>query len=255
MSLDNYTLDHLPTLRTMELLDLTLPTPAENLALDEALLEMAEESSRPREILRLWEPAEPMVVVGRASQVEQEVRRDECARRGIPVFRRSSGGAAIVTGPGCLMYAVVLSYENYPHLHMIEQAHRFVLERLLEGLRPLTPDMQRCGTSDLAIHGRKVSGNSMRARRTHLLYHGTLLYDFALDLIQACLKTPPRQPEYRAGRDHHEFVSNLPVSETELRAAVIRGWNVRGQLTDWPRAATRRLVEERYSRDEWNFRR
>ena len=26
----------------------------------------------------------------------------------------------------------------------------------------------------------KFSGNSLRVRRTHLLYHGTLLYDFSL---------------------------------------------------------------------------
>ncbi len=239
----------------MELLDLTLPTPAENLALEEALLETAEESEQPREVLRLWEPAEPLVVVGRASQVEQEVRRDECDRRGVPIFRRSSGGAAIVTGPGCLMYAVILSYENHPHLHMIEQAHRFVLERVIAGLRSLAPELERCGTSDLAIHGRKVSGNSMRARRTHLLYHGTLLYDFPLDLIPACLKIPPRQPEYRAGRGHREFVSNLPASAADLRAALIRGWGASEPLTLWPRAATRRLTLDRYTRDEWNFRR
>ena len=39
----------------MKLLDLTLETPAENLALDEALLEEAEQSTKPTEVLRLWE--------------------------------------------------------------------------------------------------------------------------------------------------------------------------------------------------------
>ena len=53
----------------MRYLDLTLPTPAENLALDEALLEAAEQSGDPGETLRVWEPDEPMVVVGRSSRV------------------------------------------------------------------------------------------------------------------------------------------------------------------------------------------
>ena len=44
-------------------MDLTLPSPAENLALDEALLEEAEATGRPTETLRFWEPARPMVVV------------------------------------------------------------------------------------------------------------------------------------------------------------------------------------------------
>ena len=48
----------------MKLLDLTLDSPAENLALDEALLEQAE-ADGPQEVLRLWEPESPLVVMGR----------------------------------------------------------------------------------------------------------------------------------------------------------------------------------------------
>ncbi len=51
----------------MELLELTLATPEENLALDEALLDEAEAAGRPSEVLRLWESILPAVVVGRSS--------------------------------------------------------------------------------------------------------------------------------------------------------------------------------------------
>ena len=83
--------------------------PAENLALDEALLLTAEEEKRQQEVLRLWEPRQPFVVLGSSSRIAAEVRLDGCRDRGIPVLRRTSGGAAIVAGPGCLMYALVLS--------------------------------------------------------------------------------------------------------------------------------------------------
>ncbi|HJT30886.1 MAG TPA: hypothetical protein VJ783_02385, partial [Pirellulales bacterium] len=88
----------------MHLLELTLPTPAENLALDEALLDEAEQhaAAGTGECLRLWEPAHRLVVVGRSSCVSTEVRTDFCRRQGLPILRRSSGGAAIVSGPGCL---------------------------------------------------------------------------------------------------------------------------------------------------------
>ena len=45
----------------------------------------------------------------------------------------------------------------------------------------------------------------------HLLYHGTVLYDFNLELIDECLTMPPRVPDYRASRDHRDFVTNLPL--------------------------------------------
>ena len=121
----------------MKLLDLTLATPEENLALDEALLESAEaaaaqinpatenECAIDRDVLRLWEPKQLMVVVGNSSRLEDEVELNACARIGVPVLRRPSGGAAIVTGPGCLMYSLVLSYSNRPQLKSIERGPSF----------------------------------------------------------------------------------------------------------------------------------
>lgn len=239
----------------MQLLDLTRPTPEENLALDEALLDEAEASGGPREFLRLWEPATPLVVVGRSSRIDAEVRLEACRRHGVPVLRRSSGGAAIVTGPGCLMYAVVLSLEARPALRAIDLAHRFVLDTLVRALAPLAPGVQRRGTSDLAGGFQKFSGNSLRVRRNHLLYHGTLLYDFPLALITDCLALPPRQPDYRAGRDHASFVANLPVSGADLRRALTGAWPIAGSLIDWPCERMSRLAAEKFLHREWNFRR
>ena len=239
----------------MQSLNLTLPTPAENLALDEALLEEAEQAGRPRETLRLWEPAEPLVVVGRSSRIDAEVHRDFCRRRGIPILRRSSGGAAVVTGPGCLMYALVLSYARRPRLRMIDHAHRFVLGRIASALRPLVPGVTCRGTSDLALDRRKFSGNSVRAKRDHFLYHGTLLYDFPLELVDRCLKPPPRQPEYRQGRSHAEFVTNVPLSAAQIRQALVAAWDAEATRGEWPGPQTARLAAERYGRREWSERR
>jgi lipoate-protein ligase A len=236
----------------MQLLDLNLPTPEENLALDEALVEEADAGGVPLETLRLWEPSRPMVVVGRSSRVTDEVQLEECARRNIPVLRRASGGAAIVTGSGCLMYAVVLSYQRRPDLRLIDHAHRFVLDQIVSAIEPRVPGVVRCGTSDLALGELKFSGNSVRCKRDHILYHGTLLYDFPLELIETCLRMPPRQPDYRRNRAHGAFVTNLPLGVDELRQALIATWNAREIRTDWPRDLTARLVAERYTQPTWN---
>ena len=105
----------------MRYLDLTLPTAAENLVLDEALLAIAETGGRPAETLRFWEAAATAVVVGRSSRLKDEVLLDACLLNRVPVLRRPSGGAAIVTGPGCLMYALVLSYEKRPELRPLQK--------------------------------------------------------------------------------------------------------------------------------------
>ncbi len=239
----------------MQLLDLTLPTPVENLALDEALLLEAERSVDSSEVLRIWEPPDPMVVVGRSSAVAAEVRVDRCWSDDVPIFRRCSGGTSIVTARGCLMYAVVLSYKKRPELRAIDVAHEFVLSVVETALSPLVPTIGRAGTSDLAIDGRKVSGNSLRCGREFLLYHGTLLYNMPLDLIANYLRTPPRQPDYRDGRTHMDFIINLPLDELALRDVLAGAWEVQGHVHDWPEAGTRELVEKRYSTNGWNFQR
>ena len=238
----------------MQWLDLTLPSCAANLALDEALLDVAERAGKPHEILRLWEPQTRMVVIGRSSHVDTEVHIEACKKHHIPVLRRVSGGAAILAGPGCLMYSLVLSYERHPILQMIDCAHEFVLGRMSAALARMVPGVKRAGTSDLTLaNERKFSGNSIRCRRTHLLYHGTILYDFSVEMLGEFLGSPPREPNYRKGRDHESFVTNLPVSASRLREAIREAWQAADESEDWPMEATDLLVAEKYTRDSWNL--
>jgi lipoate---protein ligase len=256
----------------MQRLDLTLPTPAENLALDEALLDWAETENPEWEFLRLWESPQPLVVVGRSSRVELEVNLGACRQRGIEVMRRSSGGATIVTGPGCMMYAVVLSYRLRPELKDIRCAHTEILGRFSPSLQRAVHglgDVSQAGTSDLVFVPsgqfatksdgderttlRKFSGNSLRAKRTHLLYHGTLLYNFDLQLIEDCLLSPPRQPDYRNRRSHEDFVINLPLARSALVEAVDRAWPTNSELAEWPQRQVVDLAADRFSCDRWNL--
>jgi lipoate---protein ligase len=255
----------------MRYLNLTLPSLAENLALDEALLDEAEAAGEPRETLRIWESPTLGVVVGRSSRIAVEVCGDACRARQIPVLRRISGGAAVVVGPGCLMYALVLSLQLRPRLRSIDQAHADVLGTIAAALRqalavppsggidPVPPkggtpaaDLAMQGTCDLAVGDKKVSGNSVRCRRDHLLYHGTLLYDFPLEMVGQLLAMPPRQPEYRNARAHEAFVMNLPLDAAAIRQALCSAWGAAEACGDWPRAETARLAAEKYSRREWN---
>ncbi|MEX2141658.1 MAG: hypothetical protein WD894_20500 [Pirellulales bacterium] len=238
----------------MLVLDLTLNSPAENLALDEALLLDAEDAAQPREVLRLWESPQTFVVLGSSSRYHDEINTPLCSAEGVPVLRRPSGGAAILTGPGCLMYALVLSYERHPHLQAVDLAHRHVLRRLASAIGQRVPAVHEAGTSDLAMGDHKFSGNSLRCKRRCLLYHGTLLYDFPLEQMGRYLRTPRRQPDYRRQRPHAEFVVNLPLNRAALVVAVREAFEAQEPLIDWPRERTQHLVAERYTCQKWNER-
>ena len=119
-------------------------------------------------------------VVGYANRVAQEVNVRACAQRGVPILRRCTGGGAVLQGPGCLNYSLILQIDSDPLLQTVTGTNRFVMERnrgalemLLSGSsrrkEALTSNLQLptsnfqlsvCGHTDLAIDGRKFSGNA-----------------------------------------------------------------------------------------------
>ena len=238
----------------MRFLDLTLPSAAENLALDEALL-LEAESGRGGEVLRLWEWPRYAVVLGAGCVLADDVDEATCAADGVPVLRRASGGGTVLLGPGCLCYSLVLSYERGPALREITPSYIYILGKIGDALAGLLPGIEHAGTSDLMDGGLKFSGNAQQRKRNHLLHHGTLLYDFDLPRIGRYLRMPGRQPEYRGRRDHAAFLRNLRAGVDELERRLRTGWRADEEMTDWPRQDVRRLSGEKYAQAEWIRRR
>lgn len=237
-------------------LDVSLSTVAENLALDEALLAEAHDAPGGEATVRTWMPTAPTVVLGSSSHVSQEVDLDACHGRGVDVVRRPSGGLTVVLGPGCLMWSVIMPCPDAAPA--IDAVHAAVLEPLAASLRATGKTIVRRGSSDLAIdHGgelRKVSGNALRIRRHAILYHGTLLDTFDLGLISAVLRHPPREPDYRAGRDHASFLANLEVGRGPLEAAVRRAFRAEDVRAAWPLSRVAELLRDRYHDAAWTQR-
>jgi lipoate-protein ligase A len=237
----------------MRLLDLTLPTPAENLALDEALLLAAEEAGA-GEVLRLWESPSFAVVLGAGGSVAIDVRVAACEADGVPILRRASGGGTVLIGPGCLCFSLVLSYDHAAGLDQIRASNAYVLARVARALRTvLSANLE--GTSDLAAGGLKFSGNAQQRKRTHFLHHGTLLCGFDTALMAKYLNPPERQPDYRRDRAHAEFVANLPLTVAEAKRLLVAEWQPEGDYAPVPVGKAGELAAGKYSRDDWTRRR
>jgi lipoate-protein ligase A len=217
----------------MQHLDLTLPSAPENLALDEALLEACE-AGIINGVLRFWEPSEYFVVVGYANRIEREVDQPYCQKQGIPVLRRCSGGGTVLQGPGCLNYAVVLRLDQTPALQSIAGTNEFVLRRNASALGALLGPVEQVGQTDLALGGLKFSGNSQRRGKSALLFHGSLLVNLDLLMVEKCLLMPSRQPEYRRNRSHREFLLNLKLPVRTIKEALLKAWQGTARLEEDP---------------------
>ena len=175
------------------------------------------------ERLLIWESAWPAVILPRRGEAARWVRAPACAARGVPLLERDSGGGAVVVGPGCIAFALVLSLEARPRLADVARSYDWLLAREAGVLAREAGVPARGGiaarSTDLALQDRKFAGHAQRRVRGGLLHHGVLLYDFDIDLIDCLLAEPPRAPAWRRGRSHREFLANAPLS----RSAILQG--------------------------------
>ncbi len=238
----------------MYLCDLTLPSPEENLACDEVLLDLCE-SGAAGELLRFWEPAQYFVVVGYANKAGTEANLDFCAQNKIPVLRRCSGGGTVLQGPGCLNYTLILSIDSAGPLASISSTNEYVLGRHQLALAPLLQaPVKKQGHTDLAIDGLKFSGNAQRRRQRFLLFHGSFLLHLDIGLLERALPLPSKQPDYRGNRSHADFLMNLKVPSSLIKQALTATWQATDELPAIPFDQIGRMAEEKYRTAEWNFR-
>jgi lipoate-protein ligase A len=225
-----------------------------NLALDEALLQ-AVEAGEVAPLVRVWEWPRLAVVLGASSHHAEDVHLEACQADGVPLTRRASGGGTVMLGPGALNVTIVLPVALAEGLESVDRAHAYVLERLAESLRGQGVPVDVQGSGDLAIGGRKCAGSAQRRLKRHFLVHTSILDMMDLTAIARYLAQPRRQPDYRQGRPHTEFVTNLNLGRPGLVAAIQAAWCAPRPETlgfaalPWTRAAA--LVAEKYSDPSW----
>lgn len=239
----------------MHFLDTTYTTPAENLACDDVLLDLCEEGKGDR-VLRIWIPEELFVVVGYTNEAAREVDLAACSVAGIPLLRRTTGGGTVVQGPGCLNYALIMRQGMDPALATITGTNRFVLGRFAAALTPLLGrEVVMRGHTDLVLGEKKFAGSAQRRRGHSILFHGTLLLDFDIRVIERLLPVPSTQPGYRRSRSHADFLTNLHATAADVTRALRACWNTTADAVAPPLDRVRRLARERYENPGWTYRR
>lgn len=236
----------------MKYLDLSLKTPEENIAYDEALLHFCEKESS-LEVLRVWEADSFFSVLGQGNSAHKELLLEKCKANDIKVLRRVSGGGTILQFPGCLNYALVLRIDHWPE-QSIPQLNFYPLQVIQTALTAtLGLSVQIQGHTDLTLNGKKFSGNAQRKGKSHYLFHGTLMPHIPEKEIALFLAHPSKEPDYRQLREHSDFLCPLPLSVKEIKMILKDAWKAEACESMISDETLRDLVKNKYSRDEWNL--
>ncbi len=157
---------------------------------------------------------QPSIILGRSLKQEEEIIPN---KGDIPILRRISGGGSVVHFSGNLNYSLIFSLSKFPHFFPIHTSYVLILRSLCRVFQNQGFHIHHNGLSDLCVTQggttRKISGNSQARKRGKLMHHGTFLYQpNDRHKIAYYLKRPPKEPDYRKGRRHEDFMILTPLN-------------------------------------------
>ncbi|MFP4664176.1 MAG: biotin/lipoate A/B protein ligase family protein [Bacteroidales bacterium] len=169
----------------------------------------------------VWHPDKTYIVLGQSNKTESSVNTEMAMADGVDILKRPSGGEAVILTPKTIVIAFISrQYEFKKPLDFFRNSNRKIIHAL-ESWPGINGIHQR-GISDLSVNNVKIAGSAIYRSREQLFYHMVLNVHEDISMIDRYLLHPGREPDYRKGRRHSEFVTNLhqlgyPVSPVELK--------------------------------------
>ncbi|MFX1511061.1 MAG: biotin/lipoate A/B protein ligase family protein [Promethearchaeota archaeon] len=247
------------------LLPLKRGKPAENMAIDETILEARRHNLVPNTLrFYQWQPS--TASIGRNQSIKDEIDVEFAKKNNIAVIRRISGGGAVFHDTqGELTYSIVIG--DIPRINA-EETYNYLSSGIQRGLSKLglkvTFDKIHCPS--LFVQGRKISGNAQARRGNTLLQHGTILINYNPELMYKVLRVPPGKTQKGIIRSVFQHVTTIS-RELEIKAtiktvyqAMVEGFTetlernlIEGTLIEWEQQKIQELLMNKYNSDKWIF--
>ncbi|RNF41068.1 lipoate--protein ligase family protein [Planococcus salinus] len=263
-------------------------SPSFNMALDEALLIWHNEGLIPP-VIRFyqWEPA--ALSVGYFQKVDKEIDMEAVKKLGLGFVRRPTGGRGVLHEHE-LTYSIIVS-EQYPDMpETVTEAYRVLSGGLLEGFRNLgldayfsVPDTEEkradlkkpksavCFDApswyELVVEGKKVAGSAQTRQKGVILQHGAILIDLDAEKLLSVFRFSTEEAKDRMRKKLLEKAVSInslrktPAKVEECITAFKSGFEEALEIDLKPYILSSEQLEfvksieqERYAKDEWNFR-
>ena len=239
------------------LVDSGTVSPARSTATDEAILNARIRCTVP-DTLHFYIRDRPSISIGYNKIVADSVFMEEAEKRGVDIVRRLSGGSAIYTDQGQLVFSVIL--DDSLLSSDIVKSYSEVCGAVIAGLSEFGIRAEHKPVNDILVDGSKISGSAQLRRGGAVLHHGTLLVDTDVDIIASTIR-----PSGGAGGSKkliclRDLLGADPGMQS-VKDAIAKGFGdsfdatiVPGRLTPAEDAEIHELIEEKYGSRSWNYR-
>jgi len=162
----------------------------------------------------IWRPIEDSIVLGQSNQPDTALYLEAVQRDDIPIWKRPSGGETVYLSPNTVV--VSLSLQGTPL-----QGSKYYFRRFNQEIQGCLSELGVSslgykGISDLAIGEKKILGCALYRKPDYIFYHAVLNVAEDIHKIATYLRHPSREPDYRQGRDHTEFVTSIQETNPTL---------------------------------------
>jgi lipoate-protein ligase A len=201
------------------LLDTGYLTAAENMALDQILLEEVAEKRSPPTV-RFLQFSPPAALVGYHQDVDLEIRADYCRTHGIDVNRRITGGGAIYFQESALGWELFAVQGEAPFRDSFEIILNRICTVAAAGLSRLGINARFRPRNDIEADGRKISGTGGVTISGGFMFQGTVLVENEVEQFLRALRVPVEKLKKREIESLMEricFLSDLLQPTPKMR--------------------------------------
>ncbi len=164
----------------------------------------------------VWQPEETVIVLGQSNQADTAVNTDISEADGVMIFKRPTGGQTVILTPRTIVISVRLLSEKLDNPQVYFKRINKLIIMALANLG--VSDLNEKGISDITIGEKKILGSSIYRKRNMVFYHAVLNISETPEFIGRYLKHPSKEPDYRIGRKHEDFVTSIHLSGYPIEA-------------------------------------
>lgn len=155
----------------------------------------------------VWQPDKIYLILGQSNTIGESLNNEQVEKDEVAVYKRPSGGQTVILTANTLVISTTITAIKFVNPDIYFKTINNLIISILQnaGIKNLLLK----GISDIAIGEKKIMGSAIYRNHQKVFYHSVLNVAEKTDLMEKYIKHPIKEPDYRLGRPHADFVTSI----------------------------------------------
>lgn len=163
--------------------------------------------TKPDFTFKTWQPDNVYLILGQSNSIDDSLNDEQVEKDKITVYKRPSGGQTVILSPRTLVLSTTITASKFINPYVYFRTINGLIINILQNFK--ITNLHYKGISDIAIGEKKILGSAIYRNHQKVFYHAVLNVSQNTDMMEKYIKHPVKEPDYRLGRSHADFVTSL----------------------------------------------